>query len=310
MICRLAIVLLALSVTAKPLKQGNAASAKPMSPKEQQASFTVPDGFVIELVASEAEGVVKPISLAFDDAGRLWTQTAREYPRDKDTAIWQKGGSDQVLVFDTPCERSVQTPRVFADGLVMPTGVLPHGTGAYVIHGPELLFMDDTDGDGKTDERQVLLSGLGVQDTHTTAHQLMHAPGGWITFSQGVLASGTVTDASGAKVPLGRGVFARMKQDGTKLQVVGAGTNNAWAWAIDREGRTFTHEANDFGYSQILWERDATYPAFFKILRYPDSMMHPPTAQGLDLGGTGFSGIAVSEFAFPAPWRGVNFVAN
>lgn len=292
------------------LKQGNSGNAQPKSPAEQLATFTVPDGFVIELVASEAEGAIKPISLAFDDGGRLWTQTAREYPRDADLAIWQKGGRDQILVFETPCEPGAQTPRVFADGLVMPTGVLPHGTGAYVIHGPELLFMDDADGDGRTDAREVLLSGLGVQDTHTTLHQLMHAPGGWITFSQGVLASGTVTDKGGSQVPIGRGVFARMKQDGTQLEVVGAGTNNAWAWAIDREGRVFTHEANDFGYSQILWERDATYPAFFKILRYPDSMMHPPTAQGLNLGGTGFSGIAVSEFAFPAPWRGVNFVAN
>ena len=41
------------------------------TPAEQLAGFTVDDGFVIELVASEKDGVVNPIDLTFDDAGRL-----------------------------------------------------------------------------------------------------------------------------------------------------------------------------------------------------------------------------------------------
>ena len=46
------------------------------TPEQQLAGFTLPEGFVIELVASEREGVINPIDLTFDDAGRLWTQTA------------------------------------------------------------------------------------------------------------------------------------------------------------------------------------------------------------------------------------------
>ena len=52
------------------------------TPEEELAGFTLPDGFVIELVASEREGIVNPVDLTFDDAGRLWTQTARMYPLD------------------------------------------------------------------------------------------------------------------------------------------------------------------------------------------------------------------------------------
>ena len=52
------------------------------TPEQEMAGFKVPKGFVIELVASEKDGVINPIDLTFDDAGRLWTQTAMMYPLD------------------------------------------------------------------------------------------------------------------------------------------------------------------------------------------------------------------------------------
>lgn len=47
---------------------------------QELAGFKVPEGFIIELVASEKEGVINPIDLTL--AGRLWTQTAMMYPLD------------------------------------------------------------------------------------------------------------------------------------------------------------------------------------------------------------------------------------
>src|SRR5680860_1493370 len=52
------------------------------SPEEELAGFVLPEGFSIELVASERDGVMNPIDLTFDDAGRLWTQTGKMYPLD------------------------------------------------------------------------------------------------------------------------------------------------------------------------------------------------------------------------------------
>ena len=43
------------------------------------------------------------------------------------------------------------TPRVFADGLAIPLGILPYKNGVYVQHGPEIVFLSDTDGDGRAD---------------------------------------------------------------------------------------------------------------------------------------------------------------
>ena len=67
---------------AKPIKITKSNRTEALSPEEQLAMFTLADGFVIELVASEKNGIINPIDLTFDDAGRLWTQTAEMYPLD------------------------------------------------------------------------------------------------------------------------------------------------------------------------------------------------------------------------------------
>src|SRR5687768_5735324 len=107
------------------------ATASPALPGEQRKTFTLPPGFEIELVASEEQSVGKPITVAWDAAGRLWTITALEYPLDGNEqpeaakALYERGGRDRVLVFDDPYAASPQQPRVFAEGLAMPMGVLP-----------------------------------------------------------------------------------------------------------------------------------------------------------------------------------------
>lgn len=291
----------------------NAVNAKALTAEEQQKLFTLPEGFSIELVASEATGVPKPTSIAFDDAGRMWITTATEYPRDKDPEVWTKPGKDRVAVIDSPHLPGPQPVRTFADGLVMPLGVLPYGDGAFIAQGPEILFLEDTDKDGKADVRKVLIKGFGTQDTHTLPHQLARMPGGRIVFSQGVLNSGDVTDASGKTYPFGRAVVASMTAQGTDLQLLSSGLNNIWAWAHDRLGRVFIQEANDRGYSLVPFEADSSYPSFVQTMLHPDTPIHPPTAERLNLGGTGLSGIAIADDrsgSFPAPSAGVFFVAN
>jgi hypothetical protein len=61
-------------------KKTQSVRTKVYTPEQELAGFKVPEGFVIELVASEKDGLINPIDLTFDDAGRLWTQTAIMYP--------------------------------------------------------------------------------------------------------------------------------------------------------------------------------------------------------------------------------------
>jgi hypothetical protein len=69
------------------------------TPEQELAGFKVPKGFIVELVASEKDGIINPIDLTFDDAGRLWTQTAMMYPLDPIADIqW----NDLLKLMDDP----------------------------------------------------------------------------------------------------------------------------------------------------------------------------------------------------------------
>ncbi len=302
------------------LKEGNAADAPKLSPEDQRAQFVLPEGFSIELVTSEVQGTEKPVALNFDAKGRLWTMTASEYPLDTndkqhaDEALqkWKEGGRDKVLVIDDPLKSGPHTPRVFADGLVMPMGVLPYKDGVIVAHGPEMLMLRDTDADGKADERKVLLRGFGIQDSHTMAHQLMWLPDGSIFTTQGVLDSGGITDAGGNTVAFNYGKFAAFRPDGSEFRIIGAGLNNTWGVLLKRNGTMWVQEANCFDHCVAPFEEGAHYHGWNEQ-PYMKDMPWQPGVGEVDLGSTGLSGLAQSEDradGFPPDWQARMLIAN
>src|SRR5438046_2879587 len=111
--------------------------ASPLAPEDELATFTVPPGFKVELVAAEPDGG-KFVTVVFDHAGRMWTMTAFEYPLDANEtpaeakALFARGGRDRVLVFDSPTARGRQKSRTFAEGLAIPLGLLPYKNGVFV----------------------------------------------------------------------------------------------------------------------------------------------------------------------------------
>ena len=82
--------------------------ASPLTPEEERASFTLPPGFEIELVASEDmdAGIGKFVAVDWDLHGNLWTMTALEYPVDaNETAavakeLYASKAKDKVIVYD------------------------------------------------------------------------------------------------------------------------------------------------------------------------------------------------------------------
>ena len=106
---------------------------------------------------------MKPIQIRFDAHGRLWVIGSTVYP------LIEPGQkpNDKVLVLeDTNQDGRADRTTVFADGLMIPTGLELVENGAYVGHGTELLLLKDNDGDGRADERRVVLRGFGTGDNH------------------------------------------------------------------------------------------------------------------------------------------------
>ena len=60
--------------------------------------------------------------------------------------------NDKIIILeDTNHDGKADKSTVFADGLLIPTGIEPGNGGAYVANSTELLFFKDIDGDGKAD---------------------------------------------------------------------------------------------------------------------------------------------------------------
>ena len=152
-----------------------ALAADPDDPAAELASFQVADGFEVNLFASEKDGVVKPIQIRFDARGRLWVIGSTVYPQIEPGQT----PNDKVLILeDTDGDGRCDKTTVFADGLMIPTGLELGDGGAYVGHGTELLFLKDTDGAGKAGERRVLLRGFGTGDNHQNINSFRWAWGG------------------------------------------------------------------------------------------------------------------------------------
>ncbi|MBM3837787.1 MAG: c-type cytochrome [Verrucomicrobia bacterium] len=158
-------------------------AAESDDPSAELASFQIADGFEVNLFASEKDGVVKPIQMRFDARGRLWVIGSTVYPQIEPGQI----PNDKILILeDTDRDGRCDKTTVFADGLMIPTGIELGDGGVYLGHGTELLFFKDTDGDGKADERRVLLRGFGTGDNHQNINSFRWGPGGELWMSQGL----------------------------------------------------------------------------------------------------------------------------
>ncbi|MEI9897387.1 MAG: PVC-type heme-binding CxxCH protein [Chthoniobacter sp.] len=286
----------------------------------------VPEGFEVQLVASEdvANGIGKFVPLAFDQKGRLWTTTALEYPVDGNEnaaaadALYAGHGKDKVLVFDRDPSSPTgyaSKPRVFADGLAIALGVLPFGDGCYVHHGHNIEFLHDTDGDGRADKTDVILTGFGVQDSHLMPHQFTRAPGGWIWLAQGAFNYGKVhrpNDPPETGVQFDQCRMGKFRPDGGQFTVTSQGPCNIWGLVINGEGEAFIQEANDYGYPVMPFHEYANYPGCSDKQMKSYAPEFPGTAPDFRMGGTGLSGLALTDKAgpFPEPWRDVMLVAN
>jgi putative membrane-bound dehydrogenase-like protein len=289
----------------------------PLTPQEELKTFSLPPGFTIELVASEPD-VGKPITVAWDHAGRMWTMTALEYPVDaneepeRSRALFANGGRDKVLVFDNPYGPGPHKPRVFADGLAIPLGLLPYKDGAYVQYGNKILFLRDTKGTGKADTRETILSDFGTEDSHLFVHQFTRGPGGWIYMAQGAFNHSRVKTKEGPVVRMDFCKMARWQPDGSRFELVECGLNNIWGFVIDRQGEMFIQEANDLGYPVVPFFIGANYPGIGNEKLKPYAPWQPALANHFQMGGTGLSGLALAEDKnnWPEPYANVMYVAN
>ena len=110
-----------------------------------------------------------------------------------------------------------------------------------MTQAPDTLFLKDTDGDGKADERKVLFTGFGTRDTHAGPTNLRYGLDNWIYAIVGY--SGFNGEVGGERHNFRQGFF-RFKPDGSKLEFLRSTNNNSWGVGFSEEGLLFGSTAN------------------------------------------------------------------
>ncbi|MFM7070509.1 MAG: PVC-type heme-binding CxxCH protein [Planctomycetota bacterium] len=211
-------------------------------PEVERRTFVVADGFEVNLWAADPM-MAKPIQMNFDARGRLWIASSEVYPQIKPG----QPATDKILVLeDTNHDGQADKTTVFADGLLIPTGIAPGDGGAYVANSTDLVHLRDTDGDGKADESRIVLSGFGTEDTHHLLHTLRWGHDGCLYMNQSIYIHSHVETPYGVKRLNGGGIW-RFRPENQQLDVLCYGFVNPWGHHFDRWGRNF---ATDGAYGE------------------------------------------------------------
>ncbi len=206
----------------------------PKSPAEAVAAMTVPEGFAVEVVASEPD-LVNPVAMTIDEKGRFWITESLEYPRR------QPGpGRDRVKVLeDTDGDGKADQFTIFADGLNIPSGIAVGHGGVWVANSPDILFYPDADRDAKPDgPPEVVVTGFGRDDTHELPNSLTWGPDGWLYGWNGVFNHSRVTNRKGETFDFTCAIF-RIHPKTRDFELFCQGTSNPWGIAINDTGDFF-----------------------------------------------------------------------
>ncbi|MCG8650586.1 MAG: c-type cytochrome, partial [Pirellulales bacterium] len=213
----------------------------PPTAQEAAASFKLPDGFSVQLFASEPE-VQQPISFTTDERGRLWI--AENYTYAERSQRFQLDLRDRVVIFDNTSGPRFKKRTVFTDNVQMLTGLEVAPDGVWLMCPPKLIFIPDRDHDDVPDSPgEVMLDGFTVaqQNYHNFANGLRFGPDGWLYGRCGGSCPGRIGPPGtpdDQRLALEGGIW-RYHPTGKTVEVLTTGTTNPWGHDWNEVGELF-----------------------------------------------------------------------
>ena len=206
---------------------------------EAAKAMTLPKGFTVKLAAAEPD-IVRPIAFTNDERGRLWVAEAHTYP----VRAPEGEGKDRILIFeDTNGDGTLDSRKVFIEGLNLVSGIEIGFGGVFVGAAPNLLFIPVKEGtDGPAGPPEVLLDGWGYQDTHEMLNTFSWGPDGWLYGTHGVFTNSNVGKPGAPDSERQRLNAAIWRYHPTRkvFEVFAEGTSNPWGLDFNDYGHAFT----------------------------------------------------------------------
>lgn len=241
---------------------------KPMSPTESAKAFHLPAGTKIKLLASEPL-IHEPSGVCWDERGRMFVCELHGYNVEGQYDIEELNKTGQLdmevrriqaseeskrkalaetygtvkLLLDTNGDGVMDKAEVWADRLPPCYGIVPARGGVIVACAPDIVFLKDTDGDGKADVRETLFTGFGTGALERGINAPTWGVDDWIYFGRG-WPGGEITGPHLVKpVTLPLSDF-RIRADGSAIEPVSGSTKTigmAFTEGGDRFVATTTH---------------------------------------------------------------------
>ena len=238
---------LAIAAPPRPSIQPADDAPQPLSPSESAARIQLPEGFRIELVASEPL-IREPSCLAFDERNRIFvcelhgynieghldvTELNKTGVLDKQVRRirWELRGGKIAeeaarrqfgvvkLLTDSDGDGVMDKATVWADDLPPCYGVLPAREGVIVLCAPHILYLADRDGDGRPEIRETLFTGFRTRVLERGINNPRWGLDNWIYIGGGGIGGTIQGPGLAQSVELGNTDF-RIKADGSAIEPV------------------------------------------------------------------------------------------
>ncbi len=175
----------------------------PKTPQQALGTFRTKTDFVVDLAASEPL-IESPVAIDWDVKGRLWVCEMYDYPSGlnplpqaghkygepikEPRGGFTPGGRIKVLT-DSDGDGRYDKATLFLDGLPFPTGVMPWRKGALICAAPNILYAEDTDGDGRADLVRTNISGFATHNFQARVNGFSWGLDGWLHANSGLFGS-------------------------------------------------------------------------------------------------------------------------
>lgn len=142
-----------------------------LSPEETLKTMHLPEGYHIELVASEPM-INEPVTMAWDADGKLYVAEMLTYMQDVDGTDEYKPWSRISLLEDTNGDGKMDKNSIFIDSIILPRVILPLDDRLIVgaTFNRDLYSYRDTNGDNIADEKK-LIHEIKKRDNSNLEHQ-------------------------------------------------------------------------------------------------------------------------------------------
>ncbi|WDQ15184.1 PVC-type heme-binding CxxCH protein [Rhodopirellula sp. P2] len=246
-----------------------------LTSEESFSKIEVADPFEIQVVAAEPL-VMDPVDFDWGPDGRLWVVEMADYPIGVN-GHGEPGGRVRVLE-DRDGDGTYDHSILFADKLSTPSGVLAWRDGVLVTACPDVLYLEDTTGDGVADHIEKLYSGFAEGNQQHRVNGLRWGLDNWVYLANGDSGGTVVSHRTGKSVNIS-GRDLRIRPDTGEIETqsgqtqFGRNCDNWGNWFGCNNPNPIFHYVLDEGY--LRRNPHVVPPSVRRDIRVGDTQVYP-----------------------------------